>query len=79
MTLAAFQAPEFHDEDKAREALEALRWPDGPICPHCGNSDQERIAKVEGERIQFKYDDGDDEWTSIRLFRVPPKKPAPTA
>ncbi len=50
MTAAAFQAPEFHDEDKAREALEALRWPDGAICPHCGNSDQEKIAKVEGEK-----------------------------
>jgi transposase-like protein len=50
MTLAAFQAPEFHDEDKAREALEALRWPDGPICPHCGNSDQEKIAKIAGEK-----------------------------
>src|SRR5258708_40304196 len=28
--------PHFTDEDKAREYLEALRWPDGPICPHCG-------------------------------------------
>ena len=29
-------APEFHDEEKAREWLEALRWPSGPFCPHCG-------------------------------------------
>jgi len=29
-------APHFQDADKAREYLEALRWPDGPICPHCG-------------------------------------------
>ena len=29
--------PIFHDEDKAREHFEALRWPDGPICPHCGS------------------------------------------
>lgn len=26
----------FSDEDKAREFLEAQRWPDGPVCPHCG-------------------------------------------
>src|SRR5437588_6107178 len=26
----------FHDEDTARRHFEALRWPDGPICPHCG-------------------------------------------
>lgn len=29
-------APHFQDADKAREYLEALRWTDGPICPHCG-------------------------------------------
>lgn len=28
--------PHFTDEDKAREYLEAMRWPQGPICPHCG-------------------------------------------
>lgn len=51
MTKAAtFQNPIFQDEAKAREALEAVRWPDGPVCPHCGNSDQEKIAKVEGTK-----------------------------
>ncbi len=30
-------APYFLDKDKARERLEALRWPDGPECPHCGS------------------------------------------
>lgn len=29
-------APEFQDPDVAREILEAERWPDGPVCPHCG-------------------------------------------
>jgi len=48
--MTAFKAEMFQDEDKAREALEALRWPDGPICPHCGNSDGEKIAKVEGKK-----------------------------
>jgi|SRR5581483_10558992 len=47
---ATFQNPIFQDEAKAREALEAVRWPDGPICPHCGNSDPERIAKVQGAK-----------------------------
>lgn len=28
--------PIFHDEDKAREHLEAIRWPDGAVCPSCG-------------------------------------------
>lgn len=28
--------PIFHDDDAARAHLEAQRWPDGPVCPHCG-------------------------------------------
>ena len=28
--------PAFTNEDKAREFLEASRWPDGPVCPFCG-------------------------------------------
>src|ERR1044072_6173577 len=28
--------PHFQDEDKARVYLEAMRWPDGAVCPHCG-------------------------------------------
>ena len=31
-----FSAPRFHNDDAAREYLEKLRWPDGPVCPHCG-------------------------------------------
>jgi transposase-like protein len=30
----------FANEDVAREWLEAKRWPDGPICPHCGVIDR---------------------------------------
>jgi transposase-like protein len=42
--------PIFNDLTKAREALEAARWPNGPYCPHCGNSDSEKIAKIEGKK-----------------------------
>jgi transposase-like protein len=28
--------PIFTDENTAREHFEAIRWPDGPVCPHCG-------------------------------------------
>jgi transposase-like protein len=24
------------DEDHARQLLESVRWPEGPVCPHCG-------------------------------------------
>jgi transposase-like protein len=26
----------YSDENAARKHLEALRWPNGPVCPHCG-------------------------------------------
>ena len=29
--------PIFNDEEAARKHFEALRWPDGPVCPHCGS------------------------------------------
>lgn len=36
-------APRFTDEDKAREHLESLRWPNGPVCPHCGSFNATRL------------------------------------
>lgn len=44
---ADLESPIFKDETAAREALEACRWPNGPVCPHCGSV--ERIAKVESK------------------------------
>ena len=41
--------PIFKDDDAARAHLEAIRWPDGPICPHCGNSDGEKISALKGK------------------------------
>jgi transposase-like protein len=34
----------FTDADKAREYLEAQRWPSGAICPHCGSDDVKALA-----------------------------------
>ena len=47
---AIFQEPMFQDEDKAREALEAVRWPNGAVCPHCGSSDPDKLAKIGGTK-----------------------------
>jgi transposase-like protein len=41
--------PIFTDANKAREHLEAQRWPNGPVCPHCGNVDQARITAMAGK------------------------------
>ena len=36
-------APRFIDPVAARKHLEALRWPEGPICPQCGSLDGTRL------------------------------------
>lgn len=37
-------AKEYSDEDKARSLMESLRWPDGPVCPHCGAKEHYRLT-----------------------------------
>ncbi len=42
--MTSLSNPIYHDEDKAREHIEASRWPDGVTCPHCGSLDTMRMA-----------------------------------
>src|SRR6187402_2426506 len=42
-------APHFTDADAAREHLEALRWPEGPTCPHCGSFAAKRLPDQKGK------------------------------
>jgi transposase-like protein len=39
--------PVFTDDTTAREHLEAIRWPDGPVCPHCGSLD--KVYRLSGK------------------------------
>lgn len=47
MTGYAFNEPHYNDPDAAREYLESIRWPRGPVCPHCGAVD--RLSKLNGK------------------------------
>ena len=40
--------PHFKDADKAREYLESVRWPSGPICPHCASVSKDHY-RLEGK------------------------------
>lgn len=42
--MTSLSDPKFHDEDVAREHIEASRWPDGPFCPFCGSVNVHRMA-----------------------------------
>jgi len=46
---AALLQPHFQDHDKARDYLESKRWPDGPVCPHCG---------IIGEAVKLTAENG---------------------
>lgn len=47
MTNTNLFEPRFQNADKAREYLEALHWPHGPVCPHCGSGDDQ--TRLEGK------------------------------
>src|SRR3954449_11057323 len=43
--------PIFHDDNAAREYLETVLWPQGPVCPRCGVMG-DRIKKMEGKSLR---------------------------
>jgi transposase-like protein len=42
--------PRFHNEEAAFEYVEAMFWPNGPVCPHCGAVD--RLNRLPGQRTK---------------------------
>jgi transposase-like protein len=36
MVMSALAAPHFSNDEAARTLIESIRWPDGPVCSHCG-------------------------------------------
>lgn len=47
MAQPILNQPHFQDEEAAREYLEAIRWANGVVCPHCGVID--KFYKLAGE------------------------------
>jgi transposase-like protein len=46
---SVLSAPHFHNEEAAFAYVEALLWPNGPTCPHCGNVEADRIGRLQGK------------------------------
>lgn len=44
--------PRYRNEDAAREHLEALHWPEGPFCPHCGSFAAKRLPPQAGRKTK---------------------------
>jgi hypothetical protein len=56
-------AQHFSNEDSAREFFEAMRWPNGPVCPHCESTEAYRLtpkatSKSPGRKGLLKCKDG---------------------
>jgi transposase-like protein len=47
--MSKLNAPHFTNEDAARAYLEALRWPSGRVCPHCGTVGKSYETKRAGK------------------------------
>jgi transposase-like protein len=47
MATSIFSAPQFKTEVAAFEYVEAHLWPNGPVCPHCGET--ARIGRLNGK------------------------------
>ena len=60
-------APEFTDEEIARTKVEEGRWPNGPVCPHCGGTERNySIAADAAKKIRvglYKCGDCDGQFT----------------
>jgi transposase-like protein len=47
--MSVLNRGEFKNPVRAREYLERLRWPNGPVCPHCGSVSEDHY-KLEGRK-----------------------------
>ncbi len=45
-----YTQPHFTDPDAARVHLEGIRWPKGPVCPHCGGTERNVLLKGKSHR-----------------------------
>jgi transposase-like protein len=47
--MSKLTEPHFTNEEAARHYLEALRWPVGPVCPHCASVNKSYATKRPGK------------------------------
>ena len=52
MARSELSLPHFQDEEAAFAYVEAHLWPTGPVCPHCGNCDPDRIKRMTGKTVR---------------------------
>jgi transposase-like protein len=51
MAKSLLSAPHFHDEAAALAFIEARIWPNGPVCPRCGET--KRVGRLQGKSTKL--------------------------
>lgn len=49
--MSYLSQPHFHNEQAAYEFVEARVWPKGPVCPHCGGTERNKLMGGASTRI----------------------------
>jgi transposase-like protein len=52
--MFALNSPHFQDEAAAREHLEQMRWPNGPVCPHCESTEAYKLTAKPGSKTPVR-------------------------
>lgn len=52
--MSSIVQPYFWSEEAAHDKLGQIVWPDGPECPHCGNTDRIGLVTGKGARVGLK-------------------------
>ena len=55
MAKATHTEARYTDEDAAREHLESIRWPNGPVCPHCGGVERNSALNGKAHRTGLYF------------------------
>jgi transposase-like protein len=53
MSSSVISDRHFHDEHEAYVYVEERVWPNGPVCPHCGNVDPNRMRLMQGKSTRL--------------------------
>jgi transposase-like protein len=53
MAKSVLNAPHFQNEAAAFDHVEAMLWPNGPVCPHCRNSEGAKIGRLQGKTTRM--------------------------
>ena len=56
--MSVLNLKHFRDEEAAFAEMEALLWPDGPVCPHCGGMDRVYVLKGVRTKPSKKHPEG---------------------